>query len=618
MSFGIPQDGNDSDASMRMQADATEIRVAPFRIVVLDAFCGEATPPERGQPVTAASIDDAMAELGVRTTIAVTNHLTKPGKELLVRLRFASLRDLRPKPMLEQVPELRAGNALLSRLRSMRSGKLTAAQLQSDLEQADDLQALRGLDALAAPLNLALQRPTPGGRVTPKPPVAPPASDEQATGRKLLDELLDLDAPSTPTEATPPPKPTRSALDNVIGSITGGGKPSKQASIDKAAIDQAIEQIGKLLALQLQEILLADAVRTIERAWRGLQLLATQARGTDGQPVRIEVLHATANNFADVYRDSVHAPECAGESEHALSLAILGCALGNNTAQLQALRDTQQLAEELQAPLLWSMAADFLGEPIPELAQRDSVRALLDADDLAKWRGLRNDDAARWSGACYNPFVLRAPRTGDIDSWSFREPGDAILWGTPGYAVAAVIARSVIETGWPTRFTGTHAGGIDGRPLADQCPLVAPLGEATVEALADAGIMALTAPRGSDTITLLRAPSIHEAAQFGDRDEANRSSRLLSSLPYQLLVTRLAEITIRHKPSLVAAGEIGSLQTRFEAFLLAVIGDTGSGAAATVTVEADTKDRDTTWLHCAIRTGNQVLGGVDVEFTLRA
>lgn len=616
MSFGIPQDGNDSDASMRMPAGATEIRVAPFRIVVLDAFCGEATPPERGQPVTAASIDEAMADLGVRTAIVVANHLTKPGKELLVRLRFASLRDLRPKSILEQVPELRAGNALLARLGELRAGKLAVAQLQNELEQHDDLQPLRGLDALAAPLQLALQRPAPGAptsQTAPPTPTQPPTSDEQATGRKLLDELLDLDTPSAPPEPPPAPKPARSALDNVIGSITGGGKPHNTSDID-----QAIDQIGKLLAQQLQEILRAEAVQTIERAWRSLQMLATQARGTDGQAVRLELLHATADDFADVYRDSVHAPECAGQPEHALSLTVLGGPLGNNTAQLQAVRDTQQQAEELQAPLLWSMATDFFGEPITKLAQRDSVRALLDADALAKWRGLRSNDAARWSGACYNPFVLRVPRTGEIDSWSFAEPDDAFLWGSPSYAVAAVIARSVTETGWPTRFTGIHAGGIEGRPLAGTCPLAATLTEATVEALADAGIMALTAPRASDTLALLRAPSMHEAAQFGSRGDANSNSRLLSSLPYQLLVSRLAEITIRHKPKILAAAPPDALKEQFEAFLQAVLGDTGSGATTAVTVAPDPEDRETTWLHCALRTGSHVLGGVDVEFTLPA
>ena len=616
MSFGMPSDGGhlppktggdgDAGTDMHMHTEHLEIQTAPFRMIVLDGFFGDAPPPEHAVPVTAASLDDAMNSTGVRIAIEVPNHLASKPKQLTAELRFASLRDFRPKVLLTQVAELRATSALLDRLADLRAGRTSPAQIEAELS------AVQGLDALIPALNLALQQPaTPGS--------APPAADDPQAiaGRKLLDELLgdshgrsdDENAPSTPAKTTPPPKPQRSALDSVVGSMQAKGGSSNGASIA-----QAIESIHALLCDQLQEVLQAPGVRAIEQAWRGLQVLTTQASGAEGQPLRFEILQATADDFATVFANAVHAPECAGETQHALSMTVLGCPVQNNAAQLQAIREVQQQSEDLQAPVLWSMADDFFGERAAQLAARDSVGALLSSDALAKWRGLRSDDAARWSAACCNRYLLRDLHNAPLGAGSFAERGEH-LWGSPSYFVAALIARSVVATGWPTQFTGLRAGSIAGRPLADQLPVEAAFGEATIEALAEAGIMTLTCVRGRDEVVLLRAPSIHEAAQFGNREQANQDSHKLSSLPYQLLAARIAEATLRHKSALVVDNRQNVIKRRFEQFFAAFLGATGPGAAASVTIEPKGDDH---WVHCTVRTGDRVLGGTELQFTLRA
>jgi type VI secretion system protein ImpC len=606
MSFGMPSKptdaGNEHEASMRVAAPAIELRPSPFRVVVMDEFCGDATPPERAQLVTAASIDDAMSNLGVRIHIAVTNHLASKPAELTAQLRFGSMRDFRPKLLLAQVPELRAVCTLHERLDDLGHGRITAAQLEAELE------SVQGMDALLPALQLALEKPASA---------LPTVDDQQAAeGRKLLNELLDMAGPSAPPEPTPPAGPPRSALDGAIRAIAGGGGSGGR---NRSGAAEAMELVGKLLAAQLAEIVGATEVRKLEAAWRGLHFLTTQASGRDGLPVRIEILHATPDTFAEVFADQVYEPECDEEPEHALSLSVIGCAMHNNAAQLQAIRSVQDQSEELQAPLLWSMAPDFLGERVQQLAKRDSVRAVLDGDGLAKWQGLRSDETSRWSSACYNRFLLRLPHEGQIGPCTFAETvqtDDDHLWGAPSYFVAGVIARSVIDTGWPTRFTGNPAGSLEGRPLANQIPIEAALSEATVEDLADAGIMALTCVRGRDEVLLLRAPSIHRPPQFGSRDQANAESRKLSSLPFQLLVARIAECTIRHKTNLVGDGNSTAIQQRFEQFLQAMLGDTGAGARAKVVVEPDDNPSGGCWLHCSVRTGNLLLGGTDVEFSL--
>ena len=315
----------------------------------------------------------------------------------------------------------------------------------------------------------------------------------------------------------------------------------------------------------------------------------------------------------------VHTPETTRATDYTLSLTVIGCAVRNTAAQLQAVREVQQQAGDLQAPVLWSMAPDFLGETVQQLATRDSVRAVLSSSELTKWRGLRQEDSARWAGACSNRFLLRNPHEATIGNWTFAErmaTPDERIWGAPSYFVAAVMARSVIETGWPTRCTGLQAGSVEGRPLAEQMPVEAALNEAAVEDLADGGILALSCVRGRDQVILLRAPSTHEPQRFGNREQANAESRKMSGLPYQLLAARISEAILRHKPTLVGDGQAAAMQQRFERFLHALVADTGSGAACSVTVEPDPEQENTNWVHCTIRTGQQVLGGTELNFSL--
>ena len=159
MSFDMPSEPakpgtpapRSSEPSMRMDAASLEIAPSPFRIVVLDEFCGDATPPARPQTLTTASIDDVMNTLGVRVAVAVPNHLASKPKERTAQLRFGCMRDFSPKRLLAQVPELQAANDLYNRLGDLVAGRITASQLESELD------SVGGFDKLIPALNLALK-----------------------------------------------------------------------------------------------------------------------------------------------------------------------------------------------------------------------------------------------------------------------------------------------------------------------------------------------------------------------------------------------------------------------------------------------------------------------------
>jgi len=200
----------------------------------------------------------------------------------------------------------------------------------------------------------------------------------------------------------------------------------------------------------------------------------------------VELLHATADSFARVLAESVHRPECAGETEQALSLVVLGCAVNNNAVQLQAVRDVQQQAEELQAPILWSMAPTFLGE---------TVLALGIAHLLRCRRHCRRHCPEHRRDRLAN--ALSRPRV-------WRHHGSDLHWRSEHSSIAP--------------------GTINSRA--------------------------------------------------------------------------------------------GAIRQRFEQFLSAMIADTSHGAVATITIEPDLDSPEGAWVHCAVKTGTQALGGTEVQFSL--
>ncbi len=573
-----------------MSSALPELRPQPFRIMIVDDLVGDGPAPEHPVAVAPSGLDDAIAALRVRLALEVPNQLASKPRELAVELRFERLRDFRSGRLAAQVPELAAVGRLRERLVDLRAGRTSVADVERGLDE------VAGFDRLGPALASAFGAPPAGASPTTRDSDVP-VDGEQQLGRALLDELLGGE------HEAPPPAPRTndaSAIDDAIANV------GRRADADAGDVARALELVDDLVAAQLREIRAAPRFVALERAWRSLQFLL-QHVGTDRSPVRVELCAATPESFAERFDALVVGPEMRGETPAALALTVVGWPFHNRVPELETVRAAWQQSEAVQAPLLWSMADSFLGaEGLAALAGRDSLASVLEGDELTKWRGARADDAARWSGACLNPFVLRA-----------ADDGTVAMFGMPSYFVAALVARSVAERGWPSGFAGVRAGAIAGLPVVRGRAVAAAFTEANVRDLADAGILALAAVQGRDEALLWSAPSSHAPARFGNRDRENRESRLRSTLAYQLVAARIAETTLAHQAALLFDGETrrpdDEVAGRFEAFFRALLSDTGSGAGADVRVE---RESDRAELHCEVRVGDAVLDGAIIEFAL--
>jgi len=567
------------DISFDMGREAVE--PAPFAILALGDFGGRAAagPPE---PVTGDTLDAVMAARKVALDLAVPNLLGTRPATLDLRLTPRSLKDLTPAALLEAVPELAAARGLERAVADRAAGKPAP-------ELADRLAACRaapGLDRLVAAAERAAAPPRPASR-------APGLKPEPVEAGGALDRLLGM----VDTAGTAPASPAAPAPETARPGAAAAG------------------EVTDLLARQVAAVLHDPAFQALEAAWRGLRLLLRHAGAGSGVTVRLLDLPREA------WAGALGPGGAAETAEPALIVAE--AAVGHGAADLERLQALAAGAEGLQAPLLLAADAAFFEVAGPQAGALPFLGTVLDGAAYDGWRSFRDKPAARWVGLAFNRLLLRAPYTADDrKSGGLDEPAPdaaARLWGNPAWAVAALAARSVARTGWPTELTGPEDGALagldlwpaapDGGPEA-QIPLEAALPEPVATDLAENGFLPLTCRPNRDSLYVLRAPSAARPMRYGD-EAATAEGRAMARLPYTLLAARVADAVGRHRARHPEA-DPGRAAAGLEAFLRGLVGGTGPGAGAEARAVPGEPGAGAA-VEVTVRTGPAVLGGATVH-----
>lgn len=310
----------------------------------------------------------------------------------------------------------------------------------------------------------------------------------------------------------------------------------------RIAVDRTIAALDARLAALLDAILHHPAVQRLESMWRTLQFLVTRLRPHAG--LRVELLHCTRDELAaDLTRSDlthsglyhhVYARACASFGGQPYGLLCLAHAFG--PADLSVLRPAAALAALAHAPLLADAAPALLG-----LATHTDIPVLRDlpaaqhGPAFAAWHALRAEDDARYLALCLPRFLLRPPHDPDHDPTAplrYRETVRThadLLWGPASVLVALRAAESFAEQRWCVGLVGTRTGPTLVRLGATACTLEVLLPPRSERALADLGLLPVTADRLTGRAIVRHAPTLHRA-----RDP------LAAQLPYVFLVSRLA------------------------------------------------------------------------------
>ena len=308
------------------------------------------------------------------------------------------------------------------------------------------------------------------------------------------------------------------------------------------AVERTISALDAALSTLLDAILHHPTIKNLESTWRAVHRLADGLRPHAG--LRLEVLPCSREDLAadlttgDLTHSGlyhhIYARACASYGGHPYGLVCLTHAFGPE--DLEILRPAATLAALAHAPLIADAAPSLLGlTSHTELPALRDLPAAQHGPRFAAWHAFRASDEARYLALCLPRFLLRAPHDTDADPTrplryreTIRSHAD-LLWGPASVLVALRAAESFADQRWCVGLVGTRTGPSLIRLGDTACTLEVLLPPRSERALAELGLVPVTADRLAGLAIVRHAPTVQRA-----RDP------LAAQLPYVFLVSRLA------------------------------------------------------------------------------
>jgi type VI secretion system protein ImpC len=287
-----------------------------------------------------------------------------------------------------------------------------------------------------------------------------------------------------------------------------------------------ISQIDTILRQILREIFSQDAFRELESVWRELRFF-TKYGGANGEvkleivPVLTETLEETLDSLL---AHIVHDPP---------SLLVIDLPFDSTSRSITLLEAIAQFSETLLAPAISWITPKFLFiDTWQDLNRLPFLPHYLEESAFAKWRRLKQISSGRWIAVTCNRFLLRYPYGPDNKPALAHFEESQGLWASPVWALACLVGKSHVKTGWPTRFTDWQRVRLEDLALhpvepGRLLPTEANFSEERTQQFVKGGIIPLVSSYNQDI-----------AFMPGETTVAG------TSLSYQLLVNRVTQFLI--------------------------------------------------------------------------
>ena len=332
---------------------------------------------------------------------------------------------------------------------------------------------------------------------------------------------------------------SRSTVEHILDMVATPGQEHQATA--RSSIQDPIDAI-------LQEVLgilfTHGPFKSMESAWRGLRLLLQQGVLQESVKVRIAPVHPQS------LTDTLEAltPFIINDLPGAV---LLDLPFDNTSLALERLTAATRWAADMMVPLIAWIPPEFL-----QISQWQGLSTLpfiphhLEGSAYAKFRKLSESAEGNWGCLTCNRFLIRYPY-GDENPlrqifFNEAEP----LWISPVWALGTLIAMTMSQTGWPTRFSDKNRFQIQDLAL-HALPGLPPM---VIETLMDrerldqfqrAGISPLASQSGGDHAFMPRAVTI--------------SGR---SLAHQLLAAQVTQFVLWCKDNLPAETNPQTLATQ--------------------------------------------------------
>lgn len=338
--------------------------------------------------------------------------------------------------------------------------------------------------------------------------------------------------------------------------------------IDPDIITWALACLDRRLGQMVTDLRDNPAFQALEAAWRGVDRLASCFAGSD---IRLSLLPWTkAMLVADLERVfSVVNPSQPDQrllretrfykrispgdyyGGQAFGLICLDMALGEVVAETHLMHKLAQLGEMVSSPIVAAAAPQLLNlGDFGKIASGTDLRSrLAQLRQERYWQNLRQKPVSRFLSLLLPRMLARPERSAESDlPLPFANlPQPRPLWQNPIYALAEVAGRAYQRDGWVSELTGMKAGRVrypggatDGSAQSAAVVHNLPATEfvATEEmedAIAETGLLPLTACQGRPFAAFFRANSLH----YPDGQPSRPLARMQARLPLVMAACRI-------------------------------------------------------------------------------
>ncbi len=312
-----------------------------------------------------------------------------------------------------------------------------------------------------------------------------------------------------------------SAIDDIIKMVALPG----EEEVSSARAQPLLAQIDLIFRQIMREIFSQARFSELESVWSGLRFLM-RSGGINGEvkleivPVRRETLKETLGNL--LTKIALDPPD----------LLIFDLPFNNTPFSLELLEEIGQFSETLLASAVCWIDYNFLHlDNWEDLNRLPYLPHYLEEQAFAKWRRLKEIGPGRWIAVTCNRFLLRYPYGSDNRPSLVDFEEDQELWGSPVWAFGCLVGQSVVQTGWPTRFTDWQRVRIEGLPLYQAAankllPTETSFSEDRIEQFVRGGIIPLVTSYNKD-LAFTPYETTVAGTPLNDQLLASRISRLL-------------------------------------------------------------------------------------------
>ena len=318
--------------------------------------------------------------------------------------------------------------------------------------------------------------------------------------------------------------------------------------------DEGEAKFVQLFTDLIQQVIHHKDFQTLERSWRGLHFLVSQAETDEKLKIRVfntsklelsktlkkyrGIAWDQSPLFKRIYEDGIGQP--GGEP---YSCLVIDYYFHHSLSDVDTLSSLAKIAAAARAPFVTGVS--------PELMQFDFWKELQNPRDLKKifstpeyhgWRSLRASKDSKYLATVFPRVLGRLPHVCKIGfdrEFTFREQIDEqahenYCWINSAYALAANMARAFKRYGWHARMAGMERGGtIDGLLenllTNDSCDHeqisltevgISNRRQAEISSL---GLICVVNQGNKGPPVVIDAPSLHEPAESDDPDATKRS-----------------------------------------------------------------------------------------------